>query len=211
MKEKDTNMKIGKVPIIAITALVLIGVTLAAASTGLLAAQKTTSSNGSKGYRKFRKNAKALSPVIATIILIAVTVTVSVVVAAWMGVLTIGFMGNGVGSGITSSVNIGVYTDEAATLNCTSIEWGTLTPGSAVDRTVYVENTGNTTETLSMSTSGWSPASASRYLTLTWNQVGTVLPAGSVVSATLTLTVASNTGNLTDFSFNIVISGSDTS
>jgi archaeal type IV pilus assembly protein PilA len=45
-------------------------------------------------YRKFRKNAKALSPVIASIILIAVTVAVSVVVAAWMGGLTLGFMGN---------------------------------------------------------------------------------------------------------------------
>ncbi len=43
-------------------------------------------------FRKFKKNAKALSPVIATIILIAVTVAVSVVVAAWMGALTIGFM-----------------------------------------------------------------------------------------------------------------------
>jgi flagellin-like protein len=39
-------------------------------------------------FRKFKKNAKALSPVIATIILIAVTVAVSVVVAAWMGALT---------------------------------------------------------------------------------------------------------------------------
>jgi flagellin-like protein len=45
-------------------------------------------------YRKFRKNAKALSPVVASIILIAVTVAVSVVVAAWMGGMTIGLMGN---------------------------------------------------------------------------------------------------------------------
>ena len=33
------------------------------------------------------------------------------------------------------------------------------------------------------------------------------LPAGSVVPATLRLTAASNTGSLTSFSFNIVISG----
>ena len=45
-------------------------------------------------FRKFRKNAKALSPVIASIILIAVTVAVSVVVAAWMGSISLGFMGN---------------------------------------------------------------------------------------------------------------------
>ena len=42
--------------------------------------------------RKIRKNSKALSPVVASIILIAVTVAVSVVVAAWMGGMTIGLM-----------------------------------------------------------------------------------------------------------------------
>ncbi len=45
-------------------------------------------------YRKFRKSRKALSPVVASIILIAVTVAVSVVVAAWMGGMTIGLMGS---------------------------------------------------------------------------------------------------------------------
>ena len=45
-------------------------------------------------FRKIRKNAKALSPVVASIILIAVTVAVSVVVAAWMGGMSIGMMGN---------------------------------------------------------------------------------------------------------------------
>jgi len=42
--------------------------------------------------RKLLQNKKALSPVVAAIILIAVTVAVSIAVAAWMGSLTIGFM-----------------------------------------------------------------------------------------------------------------------
>src|SRR3990170_3092879 len=42
--------------------------------------------------RKIRKNAKALSPVVASIILIAVTVAVSIAVAAWMGALVVGQM-----------------------------------------------------------------------------------------------------------------------
>jgi flagellin-like protein len=41
---------------------------------------------------KIRKNVKALSPVVASIILIAVTVAVSIAVAAWMGALTFTFM-----------------------------------------------------------------------------------------------------------------------
>jgi flagellin-like protein len=45
--------------------------------------------------RKMRtKSKKALSPVVASIILIAVTVAVSIAVAAWMGALTFGFMGS---------------------------------------------------------------------------------------------------------------------
>jgi flagellin-like protein len=43
--------------------------------------------------KNLRKSRKALSPVVASIILIAVTVAVSIAVAAWMGALTIGFMG----------------------------------------------------------------------------------------------------------------------
>ena len=42
---------------------------------------------------KILKSKKALSPVVASIILIAVTVAVSIAVAAWMGALTFMFMG----------------------------------------------------------------------------------------------------------------------
>ena len=41
---------------------------------------------------KLLKSKKALSPVVASIILIAVTVAVSIAVAAWMGALTFTFM-----------------------------------------------------------------------------------------------------------------------
>ncbi|MCL4430078.1 MAG: hypothetical protein M1167_04930 [Chloroflexi bacterium] len=54
--------------------------------------------------RKIKKNSKALSPVVASIILIAVTVAVSVVVAAWMGGMTIGLMGNAEQVSITNVV-----------------------------------------------------------------------------------------------------------
>ena len=41
---------------------------------------------------KFLKNRKALSPVVASIILIAVSVAVSIAVASWMGALSFNFM-----------------------------------------------------------------------------------------------------------------------
>jgi hypothetical protein len=43
-------------------------------------------------YRKFRKNAKALSPVVASIILLTVAVAVSVASAAWLAGTTTGLM-----------------------------------------------------------------------------------------------------------------------
>ena len=41
--------------------------------------------------KSFKRSVKALSPVVASIILIAVTVAVSIAVAAWMGALTFNF------------------------------------------------------------------------------------------------------------------------
>ncbi len=46
-----------------------------------------------KKMRRLWRSRKALSPVVAAIILIAVTVAVSIAVAAWMGALTFTFMG----------------------------------------------------------------------------------------------------------------------
>ena len=53
-------------------------------------------------YQKLRKNTKALSPVVASIILIAVTVAVSVVVAAWMGGMSLGLMSNAEQNSVTN-------------------------------------------------------------------------------------------------------------
>jgi len=61
--------------------------------------------------KNFRKSKKALSPVVASIILIAVTVAVSIAVAAWMGALTVGFMG----SSSTTITNVS-FTDEGETI-----------------------------------------------------------------------------------------------
>jgi flagellin-like protein len=88
-----------------------------------------------KTYRKFKKNAKALSPVIASIILIAVTVAVSVVVAAWMGAISIGFMGNAEQVTITN-VQIDSVND-IATLTVLNSGTGSVefSPSATVDGT----------------------------------------------------------------------------
>jgi hypothetical protein len=109
---------------------------------------------------------------------------------------------------ITSTLNLAIYADEGATSRCDNIVWGELQPGETATKTIYIKNTGNTAATLTMSASAWSPADASNKLTLAWNKEGTTLVAGAMVAATLTLQVATNTGDLTEFSMSIVISGS---
>jgi flagellin-like protein len=70
--------------------------------------------------KRFRRSKKALSPVVASIILIAVTVAVSIAVAAWMGALSVGFMA-------TEQVTITnvVYDATNKQFNCTVVNTGT--------------------------------------------------------------------------------------
>jgi len=78
---------------------------------------------------KILNSKRALSPVIATIILIAVTVAVSLAVAAWMGALTFSF---------TSTEQ----------LTFTSYVWTTGTSGFDPKITLTVENTGSGSSTI---------------------------------------------------------------
>jgi flagellin-like protein len=92
--------------------------------------------------KKFLKSKKALSPVVAAIILIAVTVAVSIAVAAWMGSLTIGFM------------------DSTSELTIIGLDFNYGEPGNI---TVHVTNSGTSYFTVrnvrvnGELTSSWSP------------------------------------------------------
>jgi hypothetical protein len=110
-------------------------------------------------------------------------------------------------AGTISSIGVGVFIDNTCTINCTSISWGSLAPGSSASRTVYVKNTGNQAVTLSMATSGWNPSNANVYLTQLWDRSSYSLGSGASVPATLTLTVSSGAGALSSFAYNIVITG----
>ncbi len=112
-------------------------------------------------------------------------------------------------NGTVSAVNVGVYSDIACTQNLTAISWGSIYPGNSTTKTIYVKNTGTLPVTLTMTNGSWVPTTANTVLTLTWNRQNTVLNAGQSISATLTLTAASSTGSLTDFSFNIIITGAE--
>jgi len=69
------------------------------------------------------KSRKALSPVVASIILIAVTVAVSIAVAAWMGALSFGFMATEELK--ITNMQFGTYTNGTQTMLVTMLNSGT--------------------------------------------------------------------------------------
>ncbi len=120
-------------------------------------------------FRKIRKNAKALSPVVASIILIAVTVAVSVVVAAWMGGMSIGLMGNAEQISVT---NVMLKTDGTAditvrntggatvTLTTVTIDGNDVTPAAvapATSWTLGIPKGGSDTFSTQALASGFTP------------------------------------------------------
>jgi hypothetical protein len=113
-------------------------------------------------------------------------------------------------TGNIKATGVGVYSDSSCTNPVSSIDWGLLEPGSSKQYTIYVKNEGNVKLKLSVSVSNWNPQSASNYLTLSWNRENYVLNAGSSVSATLTLSVSSSISGITNFSFDIIITGTET-
>lgn len=110
-------------------------------------------------------------------------------------------------TGAMSGLNVGVYSDAACTVNCTHVDWGVLSPGDSVNRTVYVKNTGNSAETLGLALSNWVPSAASSYLCVAWNLQGLSLSAGQSVAASLCLTASPDIVGITDFSIDLAISG----
>jgi len=139
--------------------------------------------------------------------LIAIVVTGVLLTVATLGAVTT-FQNVPSNGSVVTAVNLDLYSDVGCTQSLTSIAWGNIAPSSTNTRTIYIKNTGNVPETLTMATSAWNPANATSVLACSWNLgSNTVLNASASIPAILTLTVGSNPGSLTNFSFNITITG----
>ncbi len=140
--------------------------------------------------------------------LIAIGITTMLLIVTTAGLLTTTQTLPSTGS-ITpiSAVGVAIYSDAALTSPLSSISWGSLNPGSQTTATIYIKNTGNIPETLSMNPTSWNPSNANTYLTCTWNPTSTTIAAGASTQATITLAAASG-AIAASFSFNVVITGS---
>ena len=143
------------------------------------------------------------------------TITIATTVAALMTILVLAVAVSGAlvssqtipMSGVIASANVGVYSDSLCTQSLTSVNWGTISPGASVNRTVYVKNTGTALITLSMSKTNWNPASANGPISVVWNRESTVLAANQVTTATITLNVSSSVSGIATFGVDVIISG----
>jgi len=114
------------------------------------------------------------------------------------------------GKGKVKSVNVGVFAHPNGTAPVTQIDWGTIPVGKYSQTYVYLMNTGNSPINLTLTTGNWTPTTCPSYLTLTWNLTSAEtlnVPAGYIQPCLLTLTVASNTTGISDFTMDITFTG----
>jgi hypothetical protein len=104
-----------------------------------------------------------------------------------------------------NGIGTGIYWDQACTNRTLSLNWGTIAAGSSNNLTVYVKNEGNSQVSLLLSTSDWTPSSASSYMYLNWNYTNQVLKTDEVIPIELTLTVSTAIDGITDFSIETII------
>ena len=113
-------------------------------------------------------------------------------------------------TGNVKAVGVGVYKDSGCSQVLSSINWGNVTPGSSSNYTAYIRNEGSVAVSLSKTTDDWNPATAAGNMTLSWNRDGYILSSNATVQAILTLSVSSNVTGISSFSFDITITGTET-
>jgi hypothetical protein len=113
-----------------------------------------------------------------------------------------GFSNNGVISGGTG---IEVYWDSKCINKVSSIDWGSLEPGTTTTVTLFIKNKGKNQVTLGYYTSNWSPSEIANCLNLKWDYTGQNIEFKETVQVVFILHVSENVEATETFSFDIVI------
>jgi hypothetical protein len=109
--------------------------------------------------------------------------------------------------GTIKTVGVEAFWDINCTSRVTEIDWGRVEPGYHVNATIFLRNEGNAPITLSLRTENWSPSNASDHMTLSWDYAYQTVDPGAVVKVNLTLAVSSDIIGITNFTFDIIITG----
>jgi len=149
--------------------------------------------------------------ILLIIITAVITIAISAITSTWLS-RTINFHVPSLG--IIKTLGVEAYWDENLENKTETISWGTISPGSSKNFTLYLRSISNTETTLCLNTTNWNPANISEYVVLSWNYNGTPVHPSEIVQVTLILTASSSdtfifylvTGNVKEFSLDIIIS-----
>jgi hypothetical protein len=109
-----------------------------------------------------------------------------------------------------TTYRVGVYWDAACTQDVRFIDWGELVPGASRSTKVYIRNEElSPSAYIAFTTQNWTPPSADRYISITWNYIGKPIPFSQINTVTLTLRVAGSIVDVRDFNFLILIVGAE--
>jgi hypothetical protein len=108
---------------------------------------------------------------------------------------------------IKEITGIETYWDSKGTNKVTSIEWGSLEPGTQKTVTIFVRNLEKNQIILNYYTSNWMPSEITDYLTLKWDYNGQAIKFREIVQVIFTLVVYENLEASGTFDFDITIVG----
>lgn len=109
-------------------------------------------------------------------------------------------------SGLVILDGLEVYSDPGLTQDLSSIDWGELSPGETVNRSIYVKNTGPGRILLGYSLQAWAPPGAEAFLIFSWDYQDTDIYPDDSQGILLSLEVLPEIQGITEFSFDIVVS-----
>lgn len=105
--------------------------------------------------------------------------------------------------------NVGRVKTIGVVCDTESIDWGPIEPGKNATKDIQVKSNGTIPVYLSKNTTNFVPLEAALYLTLSWNYTTGSLINSAWVPIKLTLSVALAVENVTSFSFDIILTGSE--
>ena len=127
--------------------------------------------------------------------------------------------------GTITTLGVEAYWTPNSERETEAIHWGTIWPGTANHRTLYIRSISNIETTLELRTANWTfrdsnnrivaePSDSSLYINLTWNYNKTIVRPSETVQVTLTLSFVHSsdfiefliTHDVKKFSLDIIIS-----
>ena len=112
-------------------------------------------------------------------------------------------------SAVETSSSLGAYWDVDCRASVSSIDWGTMTPGQTKNVTFYIRNEGSTTILLSGIAKNLNPITAEGYIRFVFGSNDQKVQAGEVKKVTCSLTISPKITNITNFSFDVLLQGTN--